>query len=212
MQFSFRLMATDGAARRGEIATPHGIVATPAFMPVGTQASVKGLSPETVRATGADIVLANTYHLMLRPGRRAHCRARRPAHIHELAAADPHRFRRLPGHVAVAVAQDRGALRHLPLPSRRRDGGAVARTRRGNPNVAGCRHRHAARRMHQAAVAASGDRARHAAVAALGGALQARLRDARQGQGWLCPVRHRAGRRRSAAARRERARAHRYRL
>jgi queuine tRNA-ribosyltransferase len=66
--FSFRLVATDSAARRGEIATPHGPVATPAFMPVGTQATVKGLAPEAVRATGADIVLANTYHLMLRPG------------------------------------------------------------------------------------------------------------------------------------------------
>jgi queuine tRNA-ribosyltransferase len=66
--FSFRLIATDGAARCGEIATPHGTVATPAFMPVGTQATVKGLAPEAVRATGADIVLGNTYHLMLRPG------------------------------------------------------------------------------------------------------------------------------------------------
>src|SRR5882724_6412616 len=66
--FSFRLLATDGAARRGEIATPHGPVATPAFMPCGTQATVKGLAPEAVRATGADILLANTYHLMLRPG------------------------------------------------------------------------------------------------------------------------------------------------
>src|SRR5262249_940806 len=66
--FSFRLIATDGAARCGEITTPHGLVATPAFMPVGTQATVKGLAPETVRAAGADIVLANTYHLMLRPG------------------------------------------------------------------------------------------------------------------------------------------------
>src|SRR6266478_6571898 len=66
--FSFRLLATDGVARRGEIATPHGAVATPAFLPIGTQATVKGLAPETVRATGADIVLANTYHLMLRPG------------------------------------------------------------------------------------------------------------------------------------------------
>src|SRR5216684_710173 len=66
--FCFQLMATDGAARRGEIATPHGPVATPAFMPVGTQATVKGLTPEAVRAAGADIVLANTYHLMLRPG------------------------------------------------------------------------------------------------------------------------------------------------
>jgi queuine tRNA-ribosyltransferase len=66
--FSFRLVSVDGSARRGEMATPHGVVATPAFMPVGTQATVKGLAPETVRATGADIVLANTYHLMLRPG------------------------------------------------------------------------------------------------------------------------------------------------
>ena len=66
--FSFRVLATDGAARRGEIATPHGSVATPAFMPVGTQATVKGLLPEAVRASGADILLGNTYHLMLRPG------------------------------------------------------------------------------------------------------------------------------------------------
>src|SRR5919205_3726390 len=66
--FSFRLIATDGEARCGEIATPHGPVATPAFMPVGTQATVKGLAPETVRETGAEILLGNTYHLMLRPG------------------------------------------------------------------------------------------------------------------------------------------------
>jgi queuine tRNA-ribosyltransferase len=66
--FSFRLIASDGAARRGEFDTPHGRVQTPAFMPVGTQATVKGLAPEDVRATGAEIVLGNTYHLMLRPG------------------------------------------------------------------------------------------------------------------------------------------------
>jgi queuine tRNA-ribosyltransferase len=66
--FSFTLTKTDGAARRGEIVTPHGRVQTPAFMPVGTQATVKGLTPEDVRATGAEIVLGNTYHLMLRPG------------------------------------------------------------------------------------------------------------------------------------------------
>jgi queuine tRNA-ribosyltransferase len=65
---SFRLIADDRAARCGEIMTPHGPVATPAFMPVGTQATVKALAPGTVRATGADIVLGNTYHLMLRPG------------------------------------------------------------------------------------------------------------------------------------------------
>src|SRR5882762_3485568 len=66
--FSFRLIATDGAARRGEVVTPHGRIQTPAFMPVGTQATVKGLHPEAVAATGAEIVLGNTYHLMLRPG------------------------------------------------------------------------------------------------------------------------------------------------
>ncbi len=67
-KFGFRLLAQDGAARRGEIATPRGIVRTPAFMPVGTAATVKALYPEQVKAAGADIVLANTYHLMLRPG------------------------------------------------------------------------------------------------------------------------------------------------
>ena len=66
--FCFRLTKTDGAARRGEIVTPHGKVQTPAFMPVGTQGTVKGLDPKAVAATGAEIVLGNTYHLMLRPG------------------------------------------------------------------------------------------------------------------------------------------------
>jgi queuine tRNA-ribosyltransferase len=66
--FAFRLIATDGAARSGEIASAHGIVRTPAFMPVGTQAAIKGVHHDDVRAAGADIILANTYHLMLRPG------------------------------------------------------------------------------------------------------------------------------------------------
>ena len=67
-QFAFSLKAQEGRARLGEIATPRGVVRTPAFMPVGTAATVKAMLPETVRATGADIILANTYHLMLRPG------------------------------------------------------------------------------------------------------------------------------------------------
>ncbi len=66
--FGYRKIAQDGAARVGEIATPRGIIRTPAFMPVGTGGTVKALYPEQVKATGADIVLANTYHLMLRPG------------------------------------------------------------------------------------------------------------------------------------------------
>src|SRR5579871_6037128 len=65
--FSFRLIATDGAARTGEIMTAHGLVRTPAFMPVGTQAAIKGVHQDDVRASGTDIVLGNTYHLMLRP-------------------------------------------------------------------------------------------------------------------------------------------------
>jgi queuine tRNA-ribosyltransferase len=68
MPFSFQLHATDGTARAGTITTPHGEVETPAFMPVGTQATVKGLTPEMVRAAGAQIILSNTYHLALRPG------------------------------------------------------------------------------------------------------------------------------------------------
>ena len=65
---SFTASAGDGAARLGAIATPRGIVRTPAFMPVGTAATVKAMHPEAVHALGADIVLSNTYHLMLAPG------------------------------------------------------------------------------------------------------------------------------------------------
>jgi queuine tRNA-ribosyltransferase len=65
--FGFTLQATDGQARTGVISTPRGTIRTPAFMPVGTAATVKAMLPESVRATGADILLGNTYHLMLRP-------------------------------------------------------------------------------------------------------------------------------------------------
>jgi len=66
--FGFVLLASDGAARRGRLSTAHGKVETPAFMPVGTAATVKGMTSEMVTSTGAQMVLANTYHLMLRPG------------------------------------------------------------------------------------------------------------------------------------------------
>lgn len=66
--FSFTLLATDGMARRGRIDTSRGEISTPAFMPVGTVGTVKAMYPEQVRETGADILLGNTYHLMLRPG------------------------------------------------------------------------------------------------------------------------------------------------
>src|SRR5262249_28141709 len=66
--FGIELLATDGVARTGVVHTPRGDISTPAFMPVGTAATVKAMLPESVRETGADIILANTYHLMLRPG------------------------------------------------------------------------------------------------------------------------------------------------
>jgi queuine tRNA-ribosyltransferase len=67
-QFQFSVSSTDGRARTGEIRMPRGVIRTPAFMPVGTAGSVKAMYPDQVKALGADVVLGNTYHLMLRPG------------------------------------------------------------------------------------------------------------------------------------------------
>jgi queuine tRNA-ribosyltransferase len=68
LRFAFTLTATDAGARLGEIGTPRGTIRTPAFMPVGTAATVKAVTTDQLRASGVDVVLANTYHLMLRPG------------------------------------------------------------------------------------------------------------------------------------------------
>ena len=68
MALKFDILATDGKARRGQLHTKHGTINTPAFMPVGTCGTVKAMMPESVAATGAEILLGNTYHLMLRPG------------------------------------------------------------------------------------------------------------------------------------------------
>src|SRR5215467_6480979 len=68
VQFDFRVTHTDGCARRGVVVTAHGAVETPAFMPVGTQGAVKGLTHRDLEEAGAEILLANTYHLYLRPG------------------------------------------------------------------------------------------------------------------------------------------------
>jgi queuine tRNA-ribosyltransferase len=84
-EFGFELLASDGAARRGRITTPHGTIETPAFMPVGTAASVKALMPAQVRAAGAEIILGNTYHLMLRPGAE---RVRRFGGLHRFMGWD----------------------------------------------------------------------------------------------------------------------------
>lgn len=81
-QFEFNVLAKDGAARRGEITMPRGTVRTPAFMPVGTAATVKAMYMDQVRDLGADIILGNTYHLMLRPGPE---RMARLGGLHEFA-------------------------------------------------------------------------------------------------------------------------------
>ncbi|WP_457318663.1 tRNA-guanine transglycosylase, partial [Stenotrophomonas sp. P5_B8] len=67
-RLQFQLQTTDGRARRGRLTFPRGTVETPAFMPVGTYGSVKGILPEQIRALGAEIILGNTFHLYLRPG------------------------------------------------------------------------------------------------------------------------------------------------
>ncbi|HSN85568.1 MAG TPA: tRNA guanosine(34) transglycosylase Tgt, partial [Thermoanaerobaculia bacterium] len=68
MSLTFQLLATAGLARRGRLATPHGTVETPAFMPVGTLGAVKGVTPQELAAAGASVMLSNLYHLALRPG------------------------------------------------------------------------------------------------------------------------------------------------
>jgi queuine tRNA-ribosyltransferase len=84
--FKFELLKTDARARRGRVTTRHGLFDTPAFMPVGTQGTIKGVLPDQVAATGSQIILANTYHLMLRPGEKV---------VAELG--DLHRFMGWPG-------------------------------------------------------------------------------------------------------------------
>jgi queuine tRNA-ribosyltransferase len=101
--FSFRLEARSGAARAGVFATPHGPVHTPAFMPVGTHGAVKALTPEQVAATGAEMVLANTYHLALRPGEGL---------VAKLGGL--HGFMRWPG----PILTDSGGFQVFSLPSK----------------------------------------------------------------------------------------------
>ena len=100
----FALRATDGSARRGTLALAHGVVETPAFMPVGTAATVKGLTPADLREVGAQIVLSNTYHLWLRPGRET-----------IEAAGGLHAFMRWDG----PILTDSGGFQVFSLESRR---------------------------------------------------------------------------------------------
>ena len=103
--FRFQIDARDGAARTGAISMPRGTIRTPAFMPVGTAATVKAMYPEQVRALGADVVLGNTYHLMLRPG------AERMARLGGL-----HRFMRWDG----PILTDSGGFQVMSLSALRK--------------------------------------------------------------------------------------------
>jgi queuine tRNA-ribosyltransferase len=103
--FRYEMLAQDGAARRGRLHTAHGAVETPAFMPVGTAATVKAMSVDMLRAAGAQMVLANTYHLMLRPG------AERVERLGGL-----HRFMAWPG----PILTDSGGYQVMSLAARRR--------------------------------------------------------------------------------------------
>ena len=93
----FEVTATDGAARAGVLRTAHGDVPTPAFMPVGTKASVKSLHPDEVREAGAAILLGNTYHLHFRPGEDLIAGLGGLHAFMGWDGADPHRFGRFPG-------------------------------------------------------------------------------------------------------------------
>ena len=181
---------------------------TPAFMPVGTQATVKAMMPDEVRAPGADILLGNTYHLMLRPGAGTRRGAGRAAHLHELARADPDRFRRLPGDVAVAAcARSTSAA----SPSARI---STARCSNSRPSARSKSNVCSAPTSRCSSTNAS---ALPATRAEIERAMQLSLRwaerckrafeGARRGP---CAVRHRAGRRRSGTARRKRASAGRH--
>jgi queuine tRNA-ribosyltransferase len=114
-RFGFELIAADGVARAGTLTTPHGVVETPVFMPVGTQATVKGLTPDMVAAAGAGIILGNTYHLALRPG---------PELIAALGGL--HRFMNWPG----AILTDSGGFQVYSLAHQRKitDHGATFRS------------------------------------------------------------------------------------
>ena len=121
--FGFSLLATDGLARRGRLLTAHGRIETPAFMPVGTAATVKALTPDMVAAAGSTMVLANTYHLMLRPG------AERIARLGGL-----HAFMRWPG----PILTDSGGFQVMSLANLRRidEDGVEFRS-----HIDGARHR-----------------------------------------------------------------------
>ena len=159
----FTVLATDGAARRGRLTTAHGTIETPVFMPCGTYGTVKGMTPRMLEEVGTQILLGNTFHLMLRPGDQA---VRALGGLHEFMqwpGADPDRLGRLPGLQPARSAQGFGARRRVPVTDQRRCGGVDAGTVDRGAAQPRQRHRHVVRRVH----AVSGDRSRGRGVDAL---------------------------------------------
>ncbi len=148
---------SDGGARLGEISTPRGIVRTPAFMPVGTAATVKAMMMDQVRSTGADIILGNTYHLMLRPGAE---RVARLGGLHEFCRWDGPILTDSGGFQVMSLANLRKLGENgvtLPLAYRRLATLADAGTSDRDPGPARLRYPDAARRMRGAAGRSQGD-------------------------------------------------------
>ena len=193
----FTIAARDGRARTGALALPRGEIRTPAFMPVGTAATVKAMLPGSVRATGADVLLGNTYHLMLRPG------AERIARLGGL-----HRFMNWDG----PILTDSGGFQVMSLAELRKltEAGVTFRshvdgsrhmlspeTQHGDPAAARLGHRDGVRRMPGPSGERGGGGRVNAAVDALGAAFARRLRRPAGPRA----VRHRSGRRHPRAAR-----------
>ena len=145
----------DGSARAGVVHTARGAFTTPCFMPVGTRGAVRLLDADDLDRLGPQVVLANAYHLMLRPGAGGGRGPRRPAPVHRLGRAPPHRLGRVPG--VLAQPPRRRRRRHLPVRLRRllappdpRDGG-------GHAGPAGRRHPDGPGHLHRPARARRGD-------------------------------------------------------
>ena len=145
MTLSFAVDARCGAARTGTVTTARGSFATPCFMPVGTRGAVRTLASDDLEDLGAEIVLGNTYHLMLRPGADVVAAARRAARLQRLVGAPPHRLGRLPGVLARAQGRRRG--RHVRVDLRRQQPPPQPRGCGRRPGGAGQRHPDGARRL-----------------------------------------------------------------
>ena len=176
--FEFRIQSRDGLARAGTLTLPHGEVQTPAFMPVGTHAVVRGLSAADVRRTGAQIILGNTYHLHLRPGEAV---VQEMGGLHRFTTwdrPDADRLGRVPGLLAPRAPQHRRARGGVPEPYRRHHPHAHAGARRRDPVAAGRRYRDGLRPRRAGPVVAGGRLRGHGADAALAGSVQGEARGA----------------------------------